>query len=276
MSTRSEGNLVECARTAALALLAGRDPATKAAGVRELYERLLAGDVQIRPASRLLPPPGLPGRPDRPRLVAPRELPRRSMASEAGRAALLHALTHIEFNAINLALDAAWRFHDLPDAYYRDWLQVAADEARHFQLLAARLAAFGHGYGEFDAHDGLWEMAEKTRDDVLARVALVPRTLEARGLDAVPPLRARLAQAGDLESAALLDIILHDEISHVAIGNRWYRWLCGARGVEPLGAYRELAMRYQAPRLRGPFNVEARRKAGFDPAELAALNENDR
>jgi uncharacterized ferritin-like protein (DUF455 family) len=268
--------LLDCVRSAALTLLAGRDPDAKATGVRELYDRLLAGAVQIRPASRLRPPPGLPGRPDRPRLVAPRELPRRSMASPAGRAALLHALTHIEFNAINLALDAVWRFHDLPEAYYRDWLQVAADEARHFQLLAARLAEFGQRYGEFDAHDGLWEMAEKTRDDVLARVALVPRTLEARGLDAVPPLRARLVQAGDLDSAALLDIILHDEIEHVAIGNQWYRWLCDARGVEPHAVYRELAIRYQAPRLRGPFNFEARRAAGFDTAELAALTESDR
>ena len=265
----------DCARGAALALLAEPDPTAKAAGTRRLPCRLGAGELRIYPASRLHPAASLPGRPAAPLLVAPKAVPRRGVATGDGRAALLHALTHIEFNAINLALDVVWRFSDLPETFYADWLRVAAEEAKHFELLTTRLAELGRRYGEFAAHDGLWEMADKTRDDVLARIALVPRTLEARGLDAAPPLRARLAQAGDLASAALLDIILHDEIGHVLIGNRWFRWLCDARGVEPLATYRDLARRYKAPRMRGPFNLMARRAAGFDAAELAALTEED-
>ena len=184
---------------------------------------------------------------------------------------MLHALAHIEFNAINLALDAVWRFPSMPDAFYRDWFKVAAEESRHFSLLSARLAEFGHQYGDFPAHDGLWEMAERTRGDVLARMALVPRTLEARGLDASPPIRRRLAQAGDHASAAILDVILHDEIGHVLIGNYWFRHLCSESGADPHATYAQLAEQYHAPRLRGPFNFEARRDAGFDEAELRAL-----
>lgn len=174
-------------------------------------------------------------------------------------------------NAINLALDAIWRFDGLPDAFYGDWLKVATEEAYHFRLLRDRLATLGYAYGDFPAHNGLWEMAEKTKGDVLARLALVPRTLEARGLDASPPIRAKLAAAGDHESAAILDIILRDEIGHVAIGNRWYRHVCNQRGLDPVRTYAQLAETHRAPRLRGPFNLEARRAAGFEQAELDAL-----
>ncbi|ANY15581.1 ferritin-like domain-containing protein [Bordetella pseudohinzii] len=219
----------------------------------------------------LAPPDGLPGRPARPELVPPARVRQRSVQTEAGRAALLHALAHIEFNAINLALDAIWRFSGLPDLFYRDWLKVAREEAYHFDLLNRHLGRLGHGYGDFPAHNGLWEMAEKTRDDLLARLALVPRTLEARGLDASPLIRDKLAQAGDAEGAAILDIILRDEIGHVAIGNRWYRHFCALQGRDPLSTYAELARHYGAPRLRGPFNLQARREAGFDEAELDAL-----
>lgn len=184
---------------------------------------------------------------------------------------MIHALTHIEFNAINLALDALWRFPDMPAAYYEDWLRVAAEEALHFSLLAAHLETLGHAYGDFPAHNSLWDMAEKTGGDVLARIALVPRTMEARGLDASPPVRAKLAQAGDQRAAEILDIILRDEIGHVAIGNRWFLWLCRRDGLDPLHAYARLAQQYKAPPLRGPFNLEARRAAGFTEAELAAL-----
>jgi uncharacterized ferritin-like protein (DUF455 family) len=193
------------------------------------------------------------------------------MQSDAGRAVLLHALAHIEFNAINLALDAVWRFPSMPQDFYLDWLKVAAEEAHHFSLLSARLADFGHAYGDFPAHDGLWDMAQRTRGDVLARMALVPRTLEARGLDASPPIRKRLAQAGDHASAAILDVILRDEVGHVLIGNRWFRFLCDARNLDPHTTYERLAAQYHAPKLRGPFNFEARRDAGFDEAELRAL-----
>ncbi|MDR5750182.1 MULTISPECIES: ferritin-like domain-containing protein [unclassified Caballeronia] len=264
-----------CARQTALDILCERDPQTKAARARALYARAQAGEVSVDPALRLVEPGSLPGRPERPPLVEPGSLKRRGMQTEAGRAVLLHALAHIEFNAINLALDAVWRFSSMPDDYYRDWLRVAAEEAHHFSLLSARLSEFGHVYGDFPAHDGLWEMAERTREDVLARMALVPRTLEARGLDASPPIRKRLAQAGDHAAAAILDVILRDEIGHVLIGNRWFRHLCDAVGADPHLTYARLAEQYRAPKLRGPFNFEARRDAGFDEAELRALAQLD-
>ncbi|WP_404935585.1 ferritin-like domain-containing protein [Paraburkholderia sp. DHOC27] len=260
-----------CARRDALASLRERDPLVKAAAARSLYAAVLDGRAICSSAIALDEPSDLPGRPERPELVEPRKLGRRSMQSPEGRAVLLHALAHIEFNAINLALDAVWRFPGMPVAFYTDWLKVAAEEAHHFSLLIERLAEFGHAYGDFPAHDGLWDMCERTRGDVLARMALVPRTLEARGLDASPPIRARLQQAGDHASAAILDVILRDEIGHVLIGNRWFRHLCEAGALDPHITYTRLAGQYHAPRLRGPFNFEARRDAGFDEAELAAL-----
>jgi len=260
-----------CARGAALAILREREPATKAARARLLFESTRAEPSRIDPNVALDEPDDLPGRPERPELVEPSSLKRRGMQSDAGRAVLLHALAHIEFNAINLALDAVWRFPSMPRDFYLDWLKVAAEEAHHFSLLSARLAEFGHVYGDFPAHDGLWEMAQRTRGDVLARMALVPRTLEARGLDASPPIRKRLAQAGDHASAAILDVILRDEIGHVLIGNRWFRFLCDGLGLDPHATYERLAEQYHAPKLRGPFNFEARRDAGFNEAELRAL-----
>ncbi|WOD20766.1 ferritin-like domain-containing protein [Paraburkholderia kirstenboschensis] len=260
-----------CARTAALAALREADPVTKAAAARALYAAVLDGSAPCPAELELDEPPELPGRPARPDLVEPRKLGRRSMQSPQGRAVLLHALAHIEFNAINLALDAVWRFARMPAAFYTDWLKVAAEEAYHFSLLTARLADYGHAYGDFPAHDGLWDMCERTRGDVLARMALVPRTLEARGLDASPPIRARLQQAGDHASASILDVILRDEIGHVLIGNRWFRYLCDEGGLDPHVTYTRLADQYHAPKLRGPFNFEARRDAGFDDTELAEL-----
>jgi uncharacterized ferritin-like protein (DUF455 family) len=227
--------------------------------------------VNIDVDARLDPLPGIPGRPARPELVAPASVPRRAMSTVEGRVALLHALAHIEFNAINLALDIMWRFPGMPEAFYQDWCTVAFEEATHFDLLSRRLQALGYAYGDFSAHNGLWEMAEKTQSDLLARLALVPRTLEARGLDVSPQIRHRLARAGDNESAAILDIILRDEVGHVAIGNHWYKWLCMQQQRDIVSTYEVMAKLYQAPRLRGPFNLEARRDAGFDEAELEAL-----
>jgi uncharacterized ferritin-like protein (DUF455 family) len=271
MSSSSTLKALPCARAEALDVLAGCAPAAKAAAAQALHARVLAGSATVSPELTLDEPAGLPGRPERPELVEPRKLGRRSMQSPEGRAVLLHALAHIEFNAINLALDAVWRFAGMPEAFYVDWLKVASEEAHHFSLLSARLAEFGHAYGDFPAHDGLWDMCERTRGDVLARMALVPRTLEARGLDASPPIRARLQQAGDHESAAILDVILRDEIGHVLIGNRWFRFLCDGKAIDPHQTYLRLADDYRAPKLRGPFNFEARRDAGFDEEELAAL-----
>lgn len=213
----------------------------------------------------------LPGRPAVPPLVSPKAVPQRSLGSVGGRAALIHALAHIEFNAINLALDVVWRFAAMPDDFYRQWAQVAAEEATHFALLRDHLHTLGHAYGDFPAHDGLWEMAEKTKADPLARLALVPRTLEARGLDASPPMRDKLLAVGDTAAAAIIEVILRDEIRHVAVGNYWYRHLCAERGLDPIVTYATLAARYNAPKLRGPFNREARLAAGFEAAEIDAL-----
>ena len=244
------------------------DPAAKAAATRALHGET---ELELDPQALLHASTTLPGRPNKPLLVPPASLPRRSPFTTEGRAALLHAVAHIEFNAINLALDAIWRFKGLPAAYYRDWLQVASEEALHFSLLSEHLATLGRRYGDFDAHDGLWTMVEKTAGDVVARMALVPRTLEARGLDATPPMQARLRQAGDLRAVEILDLILRDEIGHVAIGNRWYRWLCQRDGLDPLSQMALLAARHGAPRLKPPFNIQARLAAGFSAAEIEAL-----
>jgi len=252
-------------RRAALAALLIDDPYRKVDAVAALAA------VDVDPVVRIAAP-DWPGRPARPRLVPPAHVPARSAHTRVGRAALLHSIAHIEFNAINLALDAIVRFEAMPSAYYLDWLKVAREEATHFSLLGAHLATLGHAYGDFEAHDGLWDMARKTSGDVLARMALVPRTLEARGLDASPAIRDRLARAGDARAAEILDVILADEIGHVAIGNCWFRWLCDRAGLAPLPAWRALAERHRAPRLRGPFNVQARIAAGFSPEEIASLS----
>jgi uncharacterized ferritin-like protein (DUF455 family) len=211
------------------------------------------------------------GRPPRPELVMPRQVLQRGVQSPEGRARMLHAIVHIEFSAINLALDHAARFRGMPRQYYADWIGVAAEEAYHFTILRQRLQALGHDYGDFPAHGGLWDMAEKTSDDVLARMALVPRLLEARGLDATPPIRNKLAQAGDEESARILDIILADEIGHVGLGDAWFRRLCGERQLEPEATFRRLLETYDAPWPQAPFNEAARLQAGFSAAELAEL-----
>jgi uncharacterized ferritin-like protein (DUF455 family) len=244
------------------------DPVTKTDGVAAMANAWAAGECEVDSSAVLHASATIPGRPARPELVPPRLVGRRSMVTVEGRAMLIHALAHIEFNAVNLALDALWRFPGMPIQYYTDWLRVAKEEAYHFSMLAAHLKSLGHEYGDFPVHDSLWEMVEKTREDIVARMALVPRTLEARGLDAIPPLRAKIAQAGDMAAAAILDIILRDEIGHVEIGNRWYGFLCEQRGFEPRATYDELAARYEAPQLKGPFNIGARRMAGFSEEEL--------
>ncbi len=261
-------------RRQCLDLLCLADPGEKATRTRALCAAMasLALDTGVA----IDEPAGLPGRPPRPQLVPHMALARRSPFTREGRAALLHAVAHIEFNAINLALDAAWRFAGMPDDYYRDWLGVAGEEALHFGLVRGHLRdTLGHDYGDFDAHDGLWTMVERTRHDIVARMALVPRTLEARGLDAAPPMQAKLAKAGDAQAVEILGVILRDEVGHVAIGNRWYRWLCERDGLDPLAHYAALAQRHQAPRPRPPFNLDARQRAGFHADELALLVSGD-
>lgn len=245
------------------------DPREKSAAVQALWE---ASDALPCDCDRIFSTPPQPGRPAHPQLVEPGLVPRRSPFTPAGHAALMHSISHIEFNAINLALDAVWRFAAMPEAYYRDWLRVAAEEAKHFGLLQAHLETVGHAYGDFVAHDGLWTMCEATKDDVLARMALVPRTLEARGLDATPLIQAKLRKVGTpaaLAAVAILDTILSEEIGHVAIGNHWFHWLCARDGVDALTFYPDAARRYRAPSLKPPFNLTARREAGFTSEELA-------
>ena len=253
-------------RLLALNALATNDVAGKLHAVA-----VIAVDVALDAHAEISTSMPLPGRPARPNLIAATDVPRRGIGSREGRAALIHALAHIEFNAINLALDVVWRFANMPANFYREWMQVAREEALHFSLLEAHLKTLGFDYGDFLAHNGLWEMAEKTKNDVLARLALVPRTLEARGLDASPPMRDKLLAVGDTKAAAIIDIILGDEIRHVAVGNFWYRQVCSERGLDPIAIYATLAARYDAPRLRGPFNREARLAAGFEQAAIDAL-----
>jgi len=231
------------------------------------------GDGNLRLFATAEPMPiGVPGRPARPVLVAPRSLAPRGLGSLEGRAALIHSIAHIEFNAINLALDAVYRFRGLPEDYYGDWLRVAAEEASHFELLAGRLNDLGSAYGDFPAHDGLWQMAVDTAHDPLTRMALVPRVLEARGLDVTPGMIERLEARNDLETVAILNVILREEVGHVAIGSRWFRYLCNVRGLEPERTFRELLGKYLKSSPKGPFNEPARRAAGFSERELEALN----
>jgi uncharacterized ferritin-like protein (DUF455 family) len=239
------------------AALACTDPDVKCALVAALDPRARASGTG----------PITMGRPARPSLVRPRDVPHRGLGSAEGRAALVHAVAHIEFNAINLALDAACRFHSLPDDYYADWISVAQDEARHFTMLATRLRALGHAYGDFPAHNGLWEAAEKTAHDVMARMALVPRVLEARGLDVTPGMIHRLEEVGDRETSAILRVILSEEVRHVAIGTRWFRHVCEQRGLEPVATFRDL-LAANGVQIHEPLNRPAREAAGFVAAEL--------
>jgi len=254
-------------RATSLAVLQICSPSEKCVATRAL----LCDISNVHSSQIFLEPDQLPCRPDRPPLVSTLKVQQRSVHTLDGRAALIHSLAHIELNAVDLALDIVWRFPGMPDQFYLDWTIVAQEEAKHFTLLVDHLSGLGYQYGDFPAHNGLWTMAERTKDDLLDRLAIVPRTLEARGLDASPPVRDKLLAAGDQRGAEILSIILQDEIGHVATGNRWYRWLCNHRGADPIATYKLITEKYSAPKLRGPFNLEARRAAGFDEEELAAL-----
>ncbi len=246
------------------------DPPHKVVLATALANRLASGQLDFTDSSPPLPIAN-PGRPARPLLVDPRHLPQRKLGSSEGRVALIHAVAHIEFNAINLALDAVYRFRGLPLEYYSDWIRIAADEARHFSLLNARLAELGYAYGDFDAHDGLWEMAVKTADSCLARMALVPRVLEARGLDVTPGMITRMRAVGDLKTVAILEVILDEEVAHVAAGSRWFAWCCAQIGADPANTFDELLAIHLRGSLRGPFNTEARLRAGFSELELERI-----
>lgn len=256
---------------AAHACLRAASPEDKVALTLATADAFARGDLMIDDDALPPEPICMPGRPEQPRLVHPRELPRRGLGSNEGRAAFIHSIAHIEFNAIDLAWDAVYRFRDMPQQFYADWVNVANDEARHFAMLQKRLKAFGHDYGDFDAHNGLWEMAEKTAHSGLERMALVPRVLEARGLDVTPAMIVKLRQLGDDATAEILAVILREEIGHVAAGSRWFRWYCARDGVEPESTFRQLLAEYGRGVLHGPFNLDARSAAGFSEEELAAL-----
>ena len=259
-------------RETSLAILANTDVQTKVSQLHHLFDEYhhqrvtldISRDVDVQNRT-------LPGRPPKPQLVPPLQVPKRRMDTAEGRAILLHSLAHIEFNAMNLALDAIWRFPGMPKQYYEDWLTVAKEEAHHFSLVNGYIQSSGFTYGDFPAHNSLWEMVERTKDMVIARMALVPRTMEARGLDAVPGIRDRFKQIKDDRAVEILETILRDEIGHVLIGNRWFNFLCAKDNLSPITAYKELAKKYCAPALRGPFNLEARKQAGFTAEELDLL-----
>ncbi|WP_371282113.1 ferritin-like domain-containing protein [Dokdonella sp.] len=251
--------------------LASADPDQKVALAHELAADYRSGKLQASAQGTSAEPIGNPGKPALPRLIEPRNLPQRGLGSDEGRAALVHAIAHIEFNAINLACDAVYRFRGMPEAYYADWVGIAEDEARHFRLLTQRLRELGHAYGDFDAHNGLWEMAVLTADSCLQRMALVPRVLEARGLDVTPAMIHRLRSVGDSATADVLEIILREEVPHVAAGSRWFAWCCEQEGVEPESTFAALLELHMKGSLRGPFNLEARRAAGFSAAELVHI-----
>jgi len=256
---------------AAKRCLEATDPAEKLRLTHATWQAWLAGELRADPVSPPPEPIAAPGRPAKPQLVNARQVPQRGLGSAEGRAALVHAVAHIEFNAINLAWDAVYRYRGKPDAYYRDWASCANDEARHFAMLAGRLAELGHAYGDFDAHDGLWAMAEKTASHDTARMALVPRVLEARGLDVTPGMIERLRHLGDTRTVAILEVILREEVAHVAAGTRWYHDCCERDGLDPVATFFELLRDYMGVSLRGPFNRPARREAGFVEEELDRL-----
>jgi uncharacterized ferritin-like protein (DUF455 family) len=255
---------------AAATCLACADVEDKLARARALYDDLRDGRLQPG-AAEPGPIPAEAGRPARPPLVPPSRLAQRRLGTPEGQAALIHAVAHIEFNAINLACDAVYRFRGMPDAYYLDWARVAAEEAYHFSLLRDRLGQLGYGYGDFPAHNGLWDLAVRTAGDVLLRMALVPRVMEARGLDVTPGMMERFAAIGDQQTVAILEIILRDEVGHVEAGSRWFRHVCGQRGLDPEDTYFELLAEYFPGSIRCPLHRSARREAGFSESELGRL-----
>lgn len=253
-------------RESAFKALIVSDPDEKIAAVRQIAFDAPIHTQEISPSSQTIP-----GRPLRPELVPPQKVTYRSVNSEAGKAALIHSIAHIEFNAINLALDIIWRFAHLPEEFYRDWLRVAKEEAYHFSLVREHLRNLGYEYGSFTAHNSLWEICEKTANDLLARLALVPRTLEARGLDVSPVIQNKLASVNDHEGVKILEIILHDEVGHVELGNKWYLYLCQQTGKDPIATYANMVHTYRVAKPKGPLNIKARKQAGFTDEELAWL-----
>ncbi|MBE0559941.1 MAG: ferritin-like domain-containing protein [Ochrobactrum anthropi] len=240
---------------------------------RDTAARWFGRTLSVR--SPLDPPlPERPGRPEKPELVPPRMLKKRSLNTEHGRIALMHALAHIELNAIDLALDIVARFaaKPIPRSFFDGWMKVADDEARHFTLLRDRLKSLGADYGDMPAHDGLWQSAHQTRNDLEARLAVVPLILEARGLDVTPSLLEKMIETGDHETAAILDVIYNDEKTHVAVGAKWFRFFCARNKIDPAARFRELVRANFRGELKPPFNELARAEAGLTPSFYRSLS----
>jgi uncharacterized ferritin-like protein (DUF455 family) len=255
---------------AALACIEINDPGEKAGCAPRLYQQWCSGQLA---AVTLTGPVRIenPGRPMQPRLVNPKRVPKRGFNSRPGLNKLAHAIAHIEFNAINLALDAVYRFRDMPDDFYTDWLRVAAEESSHFIMLSEYLLANEVHYGDYDAHNGLWEMALKTEHDVMVRMALVPRVLEARGLDVTPMMITRLKKAGEQQLIDILEVIHKEEIGHVLVGTKWFNFVCQQRGLSPSGVFTDLLRNHVDGIIQGPFDEASRLQAGFTEEEMQHL-----
>ncbi len=240
--------------------------------VNQLYEQAKAKQLHIdgAPVEAIHHPP----LPENVKLETLTKMQRRGLGSKKGHQAMLHAIAHIEYNAINLALDAVYRFREMPYQYYIDWMQVAYEEAQHFALIAERMTELGCQYGDFPVHAGLWTMCVDTEHDVLIRMALVPRVMEARGLDVTPKIQQKLTSIGDVKSVEMLNIIYRDEIGHVAIGSHWFKYCCQQRKLNVYKTFRQLLKTYLKNGMNTEFNSEARLQAGFDDMELALLAES--
>jgi len=264
-----------CLATAAIAALSSSDLDQKCRLTAQMAKRWEARQLSLISSHvNTLAPPERPGRPEKPQLVPPHLVPRRSIRSKRGMIALLHAIAHIELNAIDLALDIIARFARLsmPRSFYDGWVMVAREEARHFGLLRDRLANFGAAYGDLPAHDGLWEAAQRTGHDLMARLAVVPLVLEARGLDITPSLIRQITETGDTKTADIFHIIYEDEKGHVAVGAKWFRFLCQKQGIEPAAEFQTLVRRHFRGPLKPPFNDLARARSGITPGFYRALS----
>ncbi len=263
----------DCLASAAVDALSSADTAEKCARVDRMADAWDARRLSLvaRPRIQI---PSRPGRPERPQLVAPNKVPRRSLNSRRGIIALLHSIAHIELNAIDLALDIIARFSNvnMPRSFFDGWVRVAREESKHFGLLQNRLGDFGAAYGDLPAHDGLWEAAQRTEGDITARLAVVPLVLEARGLDVTPGLIRQIEALGDDKTAAIFRTIYEDEMGHVAVGAKWFRFLCFKQGIEPAARFQELVRRHFRGPLKPPFNELARAKIGVTPGFYRALS----
>lgn len=255
-------------RERARAIVVASDPAEKARLAFDTARAWFRGGLSLTLRTGGAAMPDRPGRPERPLLLPPRDMPRRSATGTSAKVALVHSLAHIELNAVDLTWDLIARFADaepLPRSFFDDFVRVGVEEAKHFGLLRDRLAALGADYGDLPAHDGLWQAAEATAGDLLARLAIIPLVLEARGLDVTPSLLDKLDDAGDREIAAVLGIVYRDEKRHVAIGAKWFRFLCDRRRLAPEPTFHRLVRTHFRGGLKPPFNDRARSEAGLTP-----------